>query len=72
VETFRSEENQRMAKELTKLEKKCIEIRNGIEKMEKEIEEAFQNWEQRQFKKRLENEERAAAARKKNEGCDIY
>jgi hypothetical protein len=33
-----------LAKELAKLEKKCLEVRSLMEKKEKEIEQAFLDW----------------------------
>jgi hypothetical protein len=57
-----------MAKELAKLEKRAMEIKASIEKKEKEIEDAFEGWSQRQFRRKIQEEERQAAAKKK-EGC---
>lgn len=42
----------------------------GIEKREKDIEEAFAVWEQKQFRKKIEREERTPVPRKGD--CLIY
>ena len=42
-----------------------------MEQKEKQIEDAFSNWEQNQFKKKLDYEERMAVSKKK-ESCSIY
>jgi predicted metal-binding protein len=64
-----SQENDKLAKELAKLEKRCMEVRNTIDRREKEIEEAFESWEKKQFRKKLEEEQRAP---KKGDKCVIY
>ena len=42
-----------------------------MDKKEKEIEDAYSSWEQRQFKQKIEYEEKISASKKK-ENCLIY